>query len=72
MGKPRNHIQRMKTRYFELVKEWQTALQEGREADADDLEKRMNAWWDAIKILNGVDFIKLKSDNTKESNLNGK
>jgi|DEB0MinimDraft_10_1074344.scaffolds.fasta_scaffold01264_16 hypothetical protein len=68
MGKPRNHLQRMKTRYFDLVKEWQQAIKEGREADADNLERRMNDWWEAIKILDRVDLLNNNSDN----NQNGK
>lgn len=66
MGKPRNHLQRMKTRYFDLVKEWQQALKEGREADADNLERRMNDWWEAIKILDRVDLLNNNSDNNQD------
>lgn len=66
MGKPRNHLQRMKTRYFDLVKEWQQALKEDREADADNLERRMNDWWEAIKILDRVDLLNNNSDNSQD------
>lgn len=66
MGKPRNHLQRMKTRYFDLVKEWQQALKEGREVDADNLERRMNDWWEAIKILDRVDLLNNNSDNNQD------
>ena len=55
----------MKDRYFDLVKDWQKALAEGREVDADNIEKKMNAWWDAIKLLNEVDITKIGSDNRK-------
>ena len=58
----------MKTRYFDLVKQWQQAIKEGREADADNLERRMNDWWEAIKILDRVDLLNNNSDN----NQNGK
>lgn len=41
----------MKKRYYYFVDEWHKAIDRGEIAVADDLERRMNLWWNAIKRI---------------------
>jgi len=47
----RYHLRRMKKRYYYFVSEWHKAIDRGELTVADDLERRMNLWWNAIKNI---------------------
>ena len=47
----RYYLRRMKKRYYYFVKEWHKAVDRGDTSIADDLERRMDLWWNAIKRI---------------------
>jgi len=47
----RYYLRRMKKRYYYFVDEWHKAIDRGEITVADDLERRMNLWWNAIKRI---------------------
>ncbi len=47
----RYYLRRMKKRYYHFVEEWHKAIDRGDISAADDLERRMDLWWNAIKKI---------------------